>query len=97
MPSQEELAFAYEMVGLYEDALIQYDELDALFSQFVLNAGAVGTGWDAGGGGGGAGGGGGGSAGRSIVDHDWLASFAAIEVSEWNGLCLLFPINQVRV
>ena len=86
---QEELAFAYEMMGLYEDALIQYDELDALFSQFVLNAGAIGSGTDGGGGGGGGG-------NRSTVGLDWLAGFAAIEVSEWNGLCLSFPINQVR-
>ena len=34
---QEELAFMFEMLGLYEDALVQYDELDALFTQFVLN------------------------------------------------------------
>ncbi|ESO89314.1 hypothetical protein LOTGIDRAFT_106362, partial [Lottia gigantea] len=34
---QEELAFMFEMLGLYEDALIQYDELDALFTQFVEN------------------------------------------------------------
>ncbi|WAR06773.1 TPC10-like protein [Mya arenaria] len=34
---QEELAFMFEMLGLHEDALIQYDELDALFTQFVLN------------------------------------------------------------
>ena len=27
----------FEMLGLYEDALVQYDELDALFTQFVLN------------------------------------------------------------
>lgn len=26
------------MLGLYEEALVQYDELDALFSQFVLNS-----------------------------------------------------------
>lgn len=26
------------MLGLYEDALVQYDELDALFTQFVLNS-----------------------------------------------------------
>lgn len=26
------------MLGLYDEALIQYDELDALFSQFVLNS-----------------------------------------------------------
>ncbi|CAG0883335.1 unnamed protein product [Darwinula stevensoni] len=34
---QEELAFVYELLGLYEDALVQYDELDALFSQFIIN------------------------------------------------------------
>ncbi|KAL3882131.1 hypothetical protein ACJMK2_028502 [Sinanodonta woodiana] len=34
---QEELGFMFEMMGLYDDALIQYDELDALFTQFVLN------------------------------------------------------------
>ena len=28
----------YEMMGLYEDAMIQYDELDALFTQFILNS-----------------------------------------------------------
>ena len=27
----------FEMLGLYDDAMIQYDELDALFSQFILN------------------------------------------------------------
>jgi len=27
----------FEMLGLHEDALVQYDELDALFTQFVLN------------------------------------------------------------
>lgn len=26
----------FEMLGLYDDAMIQYDELDALFSQFVI-------------------------------------------------------------
>lgn len=35
---QEELALVLEMLGLYEEALIQYDELDALFTQFVLNS-----------------------------------------------------------
>lgn len=35
---QEELAFAYESLGLYKNALIQYDELDAHFSQLILNA-----------------------------------------------------------
>ncbi|XP_022242094.1 trafficking protein particle complex subunit 10-like [Limulus polyphemus] len=35
---QEELAFVFEMLGLYEEALVQYDELDALFSQFVINS-----------------------------------------------------------
>ena len=35
--TQEELAFMFEMLGLKEDALIQYDELDAMFDQFVEN------------------------------------------------------------
>ena len=35
---QEELAFTYEMLGVYDEALVQYDELDALFTQFVLNS-----------------------------------------------------------
>ena len=35
---QEELAFVLEMLGLFEEALVQYDELDALFTQFVLNS-----------------------------------------------------------
>lgn len=35
---QEQLAFVLEMLGLYTEALIQYDELDAMFSQFVLNS-----------------------------------------------------------
>lgn len=26
-----------EMLGLYDEALVQFDELDALFSQFVVN------------------------------------------------------------
>ena len=26
-----------EMLGLHEDTLVQYDELDALFTQFILN------------------------------------------------------------
>ena len=39
---QEELAFMFEMLSLYEDALVQYDELDALFTQFVLNHAAGG-------------------------------------------------------
>ncbi|BES93279.1 Foie gras liver health family 1 [Nesidiocoris tenuis] len=34
---QEELAFVLEMLGVYEEALVQYDELDALFTQFILN------------------------------------------------------------
>ncbi|KAG8431029.1 hypothetical protein GDO86_019539 [Hymenochirus boettgeri] len=37
---QEELAFVFEMLQQFEDALVQYDELDALFSQYVLNFGA---------------------------------------------------------
>lgn len=39
---QEELAFVFEMLQQFEDALVQYDELDALFSQYVLNFGAGG-------------------------------------------------------
>ncbi len=35
---QEELAFTYEMLGVQDEALVQYDELDALFTQFVLNS-----------------------------------------------------------
>lgn len=35
---QEELAFAFELLSLYDEALVQYDELDALFSQFVINS-----------------------------------------------------------
>ncbi|XP_028656367.1 trafficking protein particle complex subunit 10 isoform X1 [Erpetoichthys calabaricus] len=37
---QEELAFVFEMLQQYEDALVQYDELDALFTQYVVNFGA---------------------------------------------------------
>lgn len=35
---QEKLAFVLERLGLYSEALIQYDELDAMFSQFILNS-----------------------------------------------------------
>jgi hypothetical protein len=35
---QEEQAFILEMLGLYDEALVQYDELDVLFNQFVLNS-----------------------------------------------------------
>jgi len=35
---QEELAFVLEMLEVYDEALVQYDELDALFTQFVLNS-----------------------------------------------------------
>eukprot|EP00092_Neocalanus_flemingeri_P030096 GFUD01032674.1.p1 GENE.GFUD01032674.1~~GFUD01032674.1.p1 ORF type:complete len:1160 (-),score=402.30 GFUD01032674.1:238-3717(-) len=35
---QEQLAFVYENMGLFDESLIQYDELDALFTQFVLNS-----------------------------------------------------------
>lgn len=35
---QEELAFVLEMLGLPTEALVQYDELDAMFSQFILNS-----------------------------------------------------------
>uniref|UniRef100_A0A8C1LNQ3 Trafficking protein particle complex 10 n=1 Tax=Cyprinus carpio TaxID=7962 RepID=A0A8C1LNQ3_CYPCA len=37
---QEELAFVFEMLQQFEEALVQYDELDALFTQYVLNFGA---------------------------------------------------------
>lgn len=39
---QEELAFTYEMLGVYDEALVQYDELDALFTQFILNSNVTG-------------------------------------------------------
>lgn len=42
MAMQEELAFVFEMLQQFEDALVQYDELDALFTQYVLNFGAGG-------------------------------------------------------
>jgi len=32
------LAFALEMLGLHDEALVQYDELDAMFTQFILNS-----------------------------------------------------------
>lgn len=35
---QEQLAFVLEMLGLHLEALVQYDELDAMFSQFVMNS-----------------------------------------------------------
>lgn len=35
---QEQLAFAFEALSLYDEALVHYDELDALFSQFVINS-----------------------------------------------------------
>lgn len=34
---QEQLAFVLEMLSLYSDALVQYDELDAMFNLFVMN------------------------------------------------------------
>lgn len=34
---QEKLAFVLDMLGLHSEALVQYDELDAMFSQFVFN------------------------------------------------------------
>ncbi|XP_065222101.1 trafficking protein particle complex subunit 10 isoform X2 [Planococcus citri] len=40
---QEELAFVLEMLGMYEEALIQYDELDALFTQFIRNSSLTGA------------------------------------------------------
>ncbi|XP_034946157.1 trafficking protein particle complex subunit 10 isoform X2 [Chelonus insularis] len=35
---QEELAFLLETLEIYDEALVQYDELDALFTQFILNS-----------------------------------------------------------
>ena len=32
----------FEMLGIYDDSLLQYDELDALFTQFLLNHAAGG-------------------------------------------------------
>ncbi|XP_076035164.1 SIDL trafficking protein particle complex subunit 10 isoform X2 [Oratosquilla oratoria] len=37
---QEELAQVFSSLALYDEALVQYDELDALFTQFVLNSAA---------------------------------------------------------
>ncbi len=42
LPMQEELALTYEMLGVNDEALVQYDELDALFTQFVLNSNVTG-------------------------------------------------------
>lgn len=44
---QEELAFVYNMLGVYDEALVQYDELDALFTQFILNSSMSCKGFDA--------------------------------------------------
>ena len=38
MFSQEELALIYQSVTLKDDALVQYDEVDALLSQFIINS-----------------------------------------------------------
>ena len=40
---QEELAFTFQLLQQHEEALVQYDELDALFSQFIINTHAGGT------------------------------------------------------
>nr|XP_053654909.1 trafficking protein particle complex subunit 10-like [Cherax quadricarinatus] len=37
---QEELAQVFQLLALYDEALVQYDELDALFTQFILNSAA---------------------------------------------------------
>ncbi len=39
---QEQMAFVFESLGLHDEALVQYDELDALFTQFVLNSAVAG-------------------------------------------------------
>ena len=36
------MAFVYQMLGAFDEALVQYDELDALFTQFVLNSNVAG-------------------------------------------------------
>lgn len=36
----EELAFVFDMLQQFEDALVQYNELDALFSQYVVSFGS---------------------------------------------------------
>lgn len=36
---QEDLALVFEKLELHTEALIQYDELDAMFSQFITNSG----------------------------------------------------------
>ena len=33
----------FEMLGLYEEALIQYDEIDALLTQMIINSQFGGT------------------------------------------------------
>lgn len=40
---QEELAQVFTLLALHDEALVQYDELDALFTQFVLNSAAGGN------------------------------------------------------
>ena len=42
---KEELATILKSVTLHEEALVQYDELDALFSQFVVNGNIKGIGF----------------------------------------------------
>ena len=32
------MSFVFEMLGLFEEALIQYDEIDALLTQLVINS-----------------------------------------------------------
>ena len=39
---QEELAEVFTLLALHDEALVQYDELDALFTQFILNSAAGG-------------------------------------------------------
>lgn len=73
---QEELAFAYENLGLYNKALIQYDELDALFSQSILNTSNCGIGprWL-----------------QKRIICDSKDSERSSLYSSWNGLCLCNP------
>ena len=39
---QEELSFVFEMLGLFEEARIQYLEIDAVLTQLVINSNAGG-------------------------------------------------------
>lgn len=80
---QEELAFVYEHLSLYDRALIQYDELDALFTQSIINSNGIADNqpwW---------------LRKRMIFDdveeHDDEGKHSSALYSVWNGLCLCNP------